>query len=272
LARPSYEVDVRPLPLLVLRELAGEVWRAGRKGRWRLELLRGAFNRGRCPVCDRPTVFIEREDWLRDHFRCLRCRSIPRWRALAQVLDDQFPNWRSGRLHESSPYGSVSDRLRTGCSGYVGTHYYPHAAPGEMVNGFRSENLEKQTFPDASFDLVITLDVMEHVLNPDRAFSEISRTLKPGGAHVFTVPWYYWKPTLVRAVEKGGAISHVEPPDYHGNPIDESGALVVTEWGTDMLEFIQRNGGLVTEVVRMTDRRLGIAGEFIEVFVSRKAG
>src|SRR6185436_772973 len=139
------------------------------------------------------------------------------------------------------------------------------------VNGFRSENLEAQTFADSSFDLVVTQDVLEHVLHPDRAFSEIARTLKPGGAHVFTVPWYYWKSTLVRAVERNGALHHLEPPDYHKNPIDDSGSLVVREWGSEMLEFIHAHGGLFTEVIRMHDRQHGLAGEFIEVFVSRKA-
>jgi hypothetical protein len=27
--------------------------------------------------------------------------------------------------------------------------------------------------------------------------------LRPGGAHVFTIPWCYWKPTLVRAARDG---------------------------------------------------------------------
>ena len=43
--------------------------------------------------------------------------------------------------------------------------------------------MEKQTFADASFDLVITSDVFEHVLDPSRGFSEIARTLRPSGVH-----------------------------------------------------------------------------------------
>jgi len=46
---------------------------------------------------------------------------------------------------------------------------------------------------DESFDLVITLDVFEHVLRPAKAFAEIARTLKPGGAHIYTVPYYRGK-------------------------------------------------------------------------------
>ena len=43
------------------------------------------------------------------------------------------------------------------------------------------------TFQNESFDLFITQDVFEHVMEPNKAFKEIERVLKPGGAHVFTV-------------------------------------------------------------------------------------
>ncbi|MFO1468925.1 MAG: class I SAM-dependent methyltransferase [Steroidobacteraceae bacterium] len=36
-------------------------------------------------------------------------------------------------------------------------------------------------FPDASFDLIVNNQVMEHVLDLDRVLSEIARVLKPGG-------------------------------------------------------------------------------------------
>jgi SAM-dependent methyltransferase len=142
---------------------------------------------------------------------------------------------------------------------------------GASRNGFRCEDLERQTFPDGSFDLVITQDVFEHVLDPARGFAEIARTLKPGGAHVFTIPWYFWKPTLVRASGDGnGGVRHLAEPEYHCNPIDPKGSLVVTEWGSDFCDFIYRASGLTTTAVRIRDRRQGIDAEFIEVFISQK--
>jgi SAM-dependent methyltransferase len=141
-----------------------------------------------------------------------------------------------------------------------------------MKDGYRSENLESQTFPDASFDLVITQDVFEHVLDPAQAFAEIARTLKPGGAHVFTIPWYYWKPTRVRAErDLDGSIRHLVEPDYHGSPIDPNGSLVVTEWGSDFCDFVYQCSGLTTTAIRIHDWRRGIEAKFIEVFISRKA-
>jgi SAM-dependent methyltransferase len=132
--------------------------------------------------------------------------------------------------------------------------------------------LEKQTFPDACFDLVVTGDVFEHVLDPAPAFSEIARTLRPGGAHVFTVPWYWWKQTLVRARRNDdGTTMYLEAPEYHGNPIDEGGSLVVTEWGPDLCDFIFRASGLTTSAILIRDMKLGLAGEFCEVFISAKS-
>jgi hypothetical protein len=112
--------------------------------------------------------------------------------------------------------------------------------------------------------------VFEHVLHPARAFAEVARTLRPGGAHVFTLPWYYWKPTLIRAHREDGRVIHDEPAEYHGNPIDARGSLVVTEWGFGLLDFIERSAGLSTNVEHIFDASQGIDGEFREVFVSRK--
>lgn len=44
------------------------------------------------------------------------------------------------------------------------------------------------TFPDASFDSVVNLQVLEHVFEPIEMVREIARVLKPGGNAVFLVP------------------------------------------------------------------------------------
>ena len=227
---------------------------------------------GHCPICERRTVFFKEGDWLRDQFKCALCFSIPRGRALVQVLEIFFPTWRELTVHESSPGGPASNKLARECQHLIQTHWFPHVPLGEKHNGFRCEDLERQTFPNACFDLVISQDVFEHVLDPARGFAEVARTLRPGGAHVFTIPWYYWQPTFVRAArDAAGAIQYFAEPDYHGNPIDPQGSLVVTEWGADFCDFVYRVSGLTTTAVHMRDRQRGIEAAFIEVFISRKA-
>lgn len=228
------------------------------------------IRRGYCPICERKAAFVKASEWLRDGHYCLRCRGIPRFRALVRVLEAHFPAWRALRIHESSPSGAASDKLARECPGYVGTHLLPGVERGSTAAGYRCEDLSAQTFADATFDLVITQDVFEHVLEPARAFAEVARTLKPGGAHVFTLPWYYWKPTLVRAHREGGLTVHDQEPQYHGNPIDRRGSLVVTEWGSDLLPYIERCCGMQTTVEHLFDPGQAIDGEFRDVFVSRK--
>jgi SAM-dependent methyltransferase len=152
----------------------------------------------------------------------------------------------------------------------VGTHYYPHVPAGDVYHGIRCENLEHLTFPDASFDLVVTQDVMEHVLDPGRAFAEIARTLVPGGIHVFTVPFYDRQETVIRASRAAAGIEYLEPAQYHGNPIDDRGSLVTAEWGRDIVPFIERTSGLRTRIYGVLDRGVLKRGHVLYVFVSRK--
>lgn len=243
-----------------------------RRGRYALRHgLRRGVTFGHCPICQRRTIFLKEGAWLRDQFKCARCFSIPRWRALIHVLETFFPEWRDMQIHESSPGGAASDKLAAECAGCIQTHYYPTIPPGQINDGFRCENLEAMTFADSSFDLVVTQDVFEHVLRPQEAFREISRTLKPGGAHVFTVPWYFWKPTLVRAIpDDAGGIQHIVEADYHMNPVDLNGSLVVREWGADLPDYIFEAAGMSTTAIHLHDVRQGISAKFIEVFISRK--
>jgi len=232
---------------------------------------------GRCPCCDREAEFRAKYDWFRDHLLCSNCRSIPRERALMLTVERWYPQWRDLRIHESSPgYRGASVKLRNGCRDYVGTHFSPGVPLGEMIPGteWACEDLERQTFADESFDLVISQDVFEHVLDPAAAFREVARTLRPGGAHIFTTPLVNkHRPSEVWA-ERGpdGEIVYHHEPEYHGNPIDSKGSLVTMHWGYDITEHIHRACGLPTTIVQIDDLSHGIRAEFIEVCVTRKPG
>ena len=233
-------------------------------------LLSGRTNSGYCPVCRRKTVFLKTGDWLRDQYLCLFCHSIPRQRALLQVLETEYPSWRTFRIHESSPSGPASEKIRQQCPEYLESQYFPDLLSGSSHNGVRCENLEKMSIADEEFDLVITQDVFEHVMRPDLAFSEICRILKPGGAHIFTVPLYRGTRSVTRATTTPEGIRHLQEPVYHSNPVDKSGSLVTIDWGDDITDFIASASGMETAVFSCRDNHLGIDGEFREVFVSRK--
>jgi len=127
------------------------------------------------------------------------------------------------------------------------------------------------TFEENSLDLMMTQDVFEHVMNPAAAFKEISRVLKPGGGHVFTMPWYpKLKKTVQRVRMSDNQIEFLEEPIYHGNPIDAKGSLVTYDWGIDFTDFIYRNSGMFTTIYLVNDKKMGLEAEFLEVFISRK--
>lgn len=233
-------------------------------------IVEGRCNFGVCPVCERRTIFLKTDPWLRDFYICVYCRSIPRQRAIIHIVETFFPRYREMVIHESSPGGAASEKFQKECKRYIPTHYYFDTPPGGYKEGIRCENLEQLSFQDNVFDLVITQDVFEHVLNPARAFSEVARTLKPEGAHVFTVPYYPDSSTIIRAIESPGGILHLEEEVYHGNPIDEKGSLVVTDWGNDLFDFIYTNSGMTTTVYTLFDPCRGLEAAFLDVFISRK--
>lgn len=227
---------------------------------------------GHCPICEAPARFVAHEAWFRDALRCTGCGSIPRERALALVLARRFPGWRALAIHESSPADrGISAKLARECAGYLGTQFFPGAAPGAMVRGFRNENLEALSFPDASFDLTITLDVMEHVNQPDTVLREVRRTLKPGGAYLFTVPTYKERVSSERRAHyrEDGSVEHMAEPEYHGNPVSDAGALVTFHYGYDFAQLIHAWAGFESvEVTRFHDHRHGVIGEFTEVYLA----
>lgn len=47
----------------------------------------------------------------------------------------------------------------------------------------------QMSFPDASFDTVLCIQVLEHVFDPFAMFSESLRVLRPGGIAIFMAPW-----------------------------------------------------------------------------------
>jgi SAM-dependent methyltransferase len=229
--------------------------------------------KGYCPICEQPVRFIKTGPWLRQDYRCLSCKSIPRYRALIDALKTFFPRYRDLHVHESSPNtGASSSFLKKNCKHYSASQYFPEVPRGQYKDGFRSEDLTQLTLDDNSVDLLITQDVFEHVMEPEKAFREIARILKPGGAHLFSMPWYPSQEHCVqRAKLEGGQVVHLEKPIYHGNPVDrKSGSLVTYDWGLDFTEFIFKASGLVTTVYLQRDPAKGIDGKFLEIFVSRK--
>ena len=131
--------------------------------------------------------------------------------------------------------------------------------------------MENQTFGDAEFDIVIHLDVMEHLFDPFRALAEIYRTLRPGGTCIFTTPTYPGR-TLSEQVafRQSNGIRIVGEPEYHGNPQNKDGSLVTWRYGYDLPYLIGARTGFEVEVRRWHAPAEAIMGTMTEVYLLRK--
>jgi len=62
--------------------------------------------------------------------------------------------------------------------------------PGNVARAVRADLLSLP-FPDASFDVVMASEVLEHVPADELAIAEIARVVRPGGRVAVTVPRYW---------------------------------------------------------------------------------
>jgi SAM-dependent methyltransferase len=233
---------------------------------------------GRCPLCEGAVTFHSEYDWFRDHLQCDGCQelyagSVVRERAIYRAFKLFGIRPEKMDVHEVAPGGrGASIKLLNTAKSYVGTNYFPDRPAGEIIEGLRCENSEAQTFADESFDLVVHLDVMEHVNHPDRAMKEFTRTLRPGGWCVFSAPTYKDIVQSRRAALylPDGRIEHYEEPEYHGNPISDAGSLLTWRYGYDFVTLLRDWSGMDVTCLRFADAQHGLLGEFTEVYVCRK--
>ena len=231
---------------------------------------------GYCPCCNQQTKFIATEYWLRDFYRCQKCGSIPRNRALMYVLKKCVPDLKEKKIHESSPTDFLKEQRIKEYPNYSYSYFYPNLSLGQTldVGNASNQNLEKITFEDNTFDVFITEDVMEHVFRPIDVYKEIYRVLKRGGVYIFTTPIYLFSKTRARVKWDGEKWINILPEIYHGNPIDKNGSLVTYDWGDDIASFIDEATGFNTEIIQFPHTKenfeMGLEADFLQVVICKK--
>lgn len=225
---------------------------------------------GLCSICDGRAIFVQVGPSERENNVCLRCRSNARARAVFSVLSTAEPNWRDLEIFEPSPTGRASAAVAASCHSYTAAVFRPGHPLGSAIDGVRNESLEELTFPTASLDIVLTQDVLEHVFQPARVFAEIARVLRPGGAHVFTVPYHSdLEHSRVRATRgPSGEVRRMMPAEYHADPFDTAGSLVTMDWGRDLPHIADEAGKTTTVLDWVVPGNPKISP--ISVFVSRR--
>jgi SAM-dependent methyltransferase len=197
-------------------------------------------------------AFARKESW-----SCSHCGANLRAKRIAQVLLALYPigsaparflalwveqpETRKLRVAEINVIDGLHSYLRA-LPLFSGSDYKGEEGSASADASQRSEDLTRLTYPDNSFDLIVTSETLEHVPDLQAALREIRRVLVPGGQHVFTVPVLpATQQTFARSmVLPDGTIEDRAPRICH--PGGDWGYPVFTEFGTDLPAVLSKTG------------------------------
>jgi len=187
---------------------------------------------------------------------CSSCGLNSRMRALYGFLSGSYSPIAGPRIYLAEQVTPFFKMLKSRYVKVTGSEYLGDNIPGGKRKRVRShlvrhEDLTHLSFSDASFDLVISQDIFEHIPDYKSAFAECFRVLNSTGHLIFTIPFFpNLELTEVRAkLTEGGAVTHILEPEYHGNPVAEN-SLCFQHFGWDLLDDL-RNAGFSQAVAKM---------------------
>ena len=224
-----------------------------------------ALRIGDCPFCGR-TGFVKLDDY-EMAVRCLRCRSSAATLSFVTVLKCVIPDLSRRHVYELSSRGSLVRYLLKHAGKLTLSEYFDDVAPGRFKGGVQCQDVQQLTYPEDSFDVCTSTEVFEHVPHDVQGFRELRRVLKPGGILLFTVPMVDTEKTVERARLVNGRIEYLLPPEYHGDRIRGSGAvLCFRNYGLDILDRLGSAGFSERRLIQGDDvtgwgfdRRVGVA-------------
>ncbi|MDE2758079.1 MAG: class I SAM-dependent methyltransferase [Acidobacteriota bacterium] len=207
---------------------------------------------GDCPVCGR-TGFVKLDDY-EMAVRCLRCRSSAATLSFVSVLKDILPDLSRRHVYELSSRGPLVGYLRRQAGKLTLSEYFDDVPPGQYKAGVQCQDVQQLTYGDGCFDVCTSTEVFEHVPHDLEGFRELHRVLSPGGLLLFTVPMDGGERTVERARLVNGRLEHLLPPEYHGDRIRGSAAvLCFRNYGTDILDRLGEAGFSRCRLVRGED-------------------
>jgi len=239
-----------------------------------------AMVEGLCYVCQQEVGFIvntemiHRDNNWRETMNCPKCGLINRWRSSVHVFEALVQPTSQDRIYLTEAitplYKQIASRL-PGCTGSEYIEGKPRGAEIRLPSGLtRNEDVTRLTFPDGSFEAVLSFDVLEHVPDFKQALREFYRVLTPGGQALISVPFTFQDQTVTRAeVDPEGTVKHLMEPVYHGDPLSDGGVLCYYEFGLDFLQDLRDAGFQEAYLLCFASRRWGYYGANM-MFVGRK--
>lgn len=165
---------------------------------WRLDSYRFLGSKFSCPICRcsfrkmKPLEGIWNirgipTDHHTENAICPRCHSVPRQRFVVEYIRQKTDLLtRRQRVLHFAPEISIYNLLRHADLDYVPADIDFSRFAGPMVYADATDI----PFPTASFDAIICIHVLEHIVEDQKAMAEFFRVLKPGGQAIVAVPTY----------------------------------------------------------------------------------
>ena len=211
-----------------------------------------------CNVCQRRAAFVcdmPQEQYIR---KCVFCRSTPKYRAIVKALEVQTGKSLDQHLRDSAQVYEFTTtspicRRYLGHPNYTCGAYFSNQPFGVQLRPkVWNQDCQHLSFPNASFDFVISSETMEHVRKPWDGFREIRRVLRHGGFHVFTIPYRDDRLTTARIDTSGTTDVDLLPKVYHLDPYRAEDSLVYTDFGKDITKLLCPLG-FETQLLRVFD-------------------
>lgn len=208
---------------------------------------------GNCALCGYQGAFKKNNPSFREGYQCPTCKASLRYRGQAEALLNVYGGNDVATIKELAGTKAFSQLsiYEPGLIGpfralfadfpyYQNSFFWDDVKPGERREGVVCENLEALTFPNETFDLIISSDILEHVRKPWQAFEEIYRVLRKGGMHVFSIPVHDPMPSYSQARVDTSTDKdiHLLEPHYHGNGMGGR-SLVYTDFGQDIVSRLE---------------------------------
>jgi SAM-dependent methyltransferase len=209
----------------------------------------------------------------RERLLCPGCEMNNRQRLVAKLVQQSIAGRGRPRIYMMEQVTPIFEWVRRLDAAEVhGSEYLGHGYKGgTSVKGIRHEDVMALSYPDASFDLIVSNDVMEHIPEPVRALQECFRVLRPGGLILATFPFNVdCAATQVRARLADGIVEHLLPPQFHGNPVSAEGSLVFQDFGWDLLDTMRAIGFSTVQLECYGSDTFGHLGSGLHVFHLRK--
>jgi SAM-dependent methyltransferase len=243
---------------------------------------------GYCHVCAGPVRFMS--DLLYSDGREVEGKRIPNWRerlicegcglnnrvrAAIHYFEEVLRPSSQAHIYLTEQSTPLYRWLAAKYPALAGSEYFGDRLPygqTDAATGFRNESITKLTFGDASLNFILSFDVFEHVPHYQMAFAECHRTLRPGGALLFTVPFAKGtQENNVRArVNDKGEIEHLCEPQYHGDPVNQQGCLSFYTFGWRIIDDLKRAGFARAACHFYWSDSLGYLGEEQFLFTAHK--